>query len=475
MLPRLLASLTIAGALGACPSAPLLTREQLMDPAACQTCHAQHVRDWSGSMHAYAAEDPVFIAMNARGQRETGGALGSFCVNCHAPLAVLEGATKDGLNLSKVPQKLRGVTCFFCHSVDDVTGTHNGALHLAADGVLRGPLRDPSSTTHGSTYSRLHDRDAPESSGLCGGCHDVVNPKGAAIERTFLEWQGTVFSHPGGATCGQCHMNQSATSQRIADVPDAPSRRYHAHGAPGVDVALTPFPESDQQRSKVAELLGSSIQSALCVGAGSAGIQVILDNVAAGHGWPSGAAQDRRAWVEVIAYSGGNAIYASGAVADGEAITKNPDPDRWLLRDCLLDEANAYVPMFWQATSFESHQLPGQVTFDALDPRYYRTHIVRSFPRAATLPGAPDRVTMRVRFQPIGLDVIDDLIGSGDLDPAIRAKIPTFDVGATVEWTPATGKPGFVEAGIPFSCATLTNLNYQGDRVPAASSARCVP
>jgi hypothetical protein len=270
-------------------------------------------------------------------------------------------------------------------------------------------------------------------------------------------------------------MSQSATTQRIADVANAPSRRYHAHGAPGVDVALTPFPDTDGQRSKVEELLGSSIQSALCVGAGSAGIQVIVDNVGAGHGWPSGAAQDRRAWVEVIAYAGGNPIYSSGAVADGEAVTKNADPDRWLLRDCLLDEMNAYVPMFWQAAAFESHQLPAQVTFDPLDPRFYRTHIVRSFPRASTLPGTPDRVTMRVRFQPIGLDVIDDLIGSGDLDPAIRAKIPTFDVGAAVEWTPAKGKPGFVESGVPFSCVTLTNLNFQADRIPATASVRCVP
>ena len=30
----------------------------------------------------------VFLAMNERGQRETGGQLGPFCVNCHAPLAV---------------------------------------------------------------------------------------------------------------------------------------------------------------------------------------------------------------------------------------------------------------------------------------------------------------------------------------------------------------------------------------------------
>jgi hypothetical protein len=446
-----------------------------MDPETCKTCHAQHFRDWSGSMHAYAGEDPVFIAMNARGQRETAGALGDFCVKCHAPVAVREGLTKDGSNLAALAPKLRGVTCFFCHSIASIDGSHDAAITLAADGVLRGPIADPMKTTHPSAYSPLHDRDVGKSAALCGVCHDIVTPKGAAIERTYAEWQKTVFAGPNGATCGQCHMNQSATPQRIADVDGAPNRRYHAHNAPGIDLALTAFPEADVQKQKVQDFLSSSIQSAVCVGAGSAGIEVILDNVAAGHGWPSGSSQDRRAWVELIAYAGGNPIYQSGVVADGDAVTKNPDADRWLLRDCLLDENGMVVPMFWQAASFESHQLPGQVTFDALDPRFYQTHIYRSFPRAATLPATPDRVTLRVRFQPIGLDVIDELIASGDLDPALRAKMPTFDVGAMVEWTPATGKPGYVEGGVMFTCSTLTNLNFQADKVRAGNSVKCAP
>src|SRR5207302_10047877 len=79
------------------------TREQLLDPMTCNTCHDVHYREWSGSMHAYASTDPVFRAMNRRGQRDTQGALGSFCVNCHAPLAVREMATADGLNLEQVP------------------------------------------------------------------------------------------------------------------------------------------------------------------------------------------------------------------------------------------------------------------------------------------------------------------------------------------------------------------------------------
>src|SRR3954465_428275 len=61
-----------------------LSLEKLMDPETCKGCHPKHYEEWSGSMHAYAAVDPVFNAMNKRGQRETSGQLGKFCVQCHA-------------------------------------------------------------------------------------------------------------------------------------------------------------------------------------------------------------------------------------------------------------------------------------------------------------------------------------------------------------------------------------------------------
>lgn len=79
-----------------------LTIEELRDPGTCGECHPDHFREWSGSMHAYAAVDPVFIAMNARGQEKTDGALGDFCVKCHAPVAVELGLTTDGSNLDDV-------------------------------------------------------------------------------------------------------------------------------------------------------------------------------------------------------------------------------------------------------------------------------------------------------------------------------------------------------------------------------------
>jgi hypothetical protein len=62
------------------------------------------------------------------------------------------------------------------------------------------------------------------------------------------------------------------------------------------------------------------------------------------------------------------------------------------------------------------------VTTDKTDPRYYQTHIYQRFPRALgapPLPQMPDQVTMRIRLQPIGLDVLNDLVDGGDLDAGV--------------------------------------------------------
>jgi len=69
-----------AAALFACHSDQTsLTREQLLDPQSCAGCHQDQFQEWEGSMHAYSSNDPVFLAMNKRGQRETNGQLGAFC------------------------------------------------------------------------------------------------------------------------------------------------------------------------------------------------------------------------------------------------------------------------------------------------------------------------------------------------------------------------------------------------------------
>jgi hypothetical protein len=399
-------------------------------------------------------------------------------------MAVRTGATQDGLNLDSLPASLKGVTCYFCHSVDAVEGTHNNPLRLADDGVLRGPFADPTpNSAHAAAYSELHDRDQLASSGLCGSCHDIVNDRGTHLERSFAEWQGSVFAQPLiGTTCGQCHMDQSTALEPVAPVPNAPLRRLHDHRFPGVDLPLTPQPGEAELRTATQAFLDTSLQSALCVrGAeGAAQIQVVLDNVAAGHHWPSGAAQDRRAWVEVTAYSGDAVIYQSGLVPEGSAVTELDDPDLWLIRDCLFDEQGEESHMFWEAQDYESNLLPAQATFDASDPRYYQSHVFRNYPESGLLPSYPDRVTLRVYIRAVGLDVFDDLVASGDLVDGplyrvdeLRAALAPLQVGEELTWTAETAGETYVEGGLPVACVSRTNLLANADKVPAVMHQRC--
>lgn len=435
-----LAIVVVTSALTACTPDDPPDIPSLRDPVTCSGCHADHYREWSGSMHAYASTDPVFLAMNARGQRETNGALGDFCVRCHAPMAVALGATADGLNLPELPSELQGVSCFFCHSVAAVAGDHNNPLVLVEDGTLRGGIRDPiEGSPHRAAYSPLHDRKQTSSSALCGSCHDIVLPGGLHLERTFLEWKNSLYSdeEQGALSCSACHMPGS--DEPVVRREGAPVRRRHSHAFPGVDVALTDFPEKEEQRALVERFLDSSLGAQLCVedAGGLTEVKVDLENLAAGHAFPSGATQDRRVWIEVRAFVGDDEVYSSGVIAEGQPLLPSTDPDLWRLGHRLYGDGGEEVHMFWEAKTMEGELLPAPTAPLPTDRGYVDTHVIRTYVIGG-LP--PDRVTMRVLVRPIGLDVLDDLIGSGDLEPAVRDGMPTFSLGSTeLEWRSDTG------------------------------------
>jgi hypothetical protein len=233
-------------------------------------------------------------------------------------------------------------------------------------------------------------------------------------------------------------MTQSDTKRSIAPgLANTRPRYFHEHDFPAVDVALDPtylasHPQAALGPQTVQTTLDAGVlRGALCV-TRLGGIRVAIDPFGLGHQWPSGAAQDRRLWAEVIAYRGSNVIYKSGMVDAGMPVTADNDPELWLLRDDMLDAQSRPVDMFWQAVTstgdeFATPQyIPSQ--FSAAPP-----HIGRSFPKDATalgeVIGMPDRVTLRMRLQPIGLDVLDALVTSGDLDPSVRTSAPApFDV-----------------------------------------------
>lgn len=409
-------------ALGCDPDPEPLTRGEVLDPASCIDCHPAHVAQWRQSTHATAGRDPVFQAMNARYIRETGDADPTFCVRCHVPLAVQAGALADPADLSGLPEGQDGIGCAWCHGVEAVTGTHNAALEVARDTTMRGGIADPvESWAHPSAWSAQLDRDAPEASATCGACHDVVLPGGLHLERTFLEWQESVFDTTGPSRlgCGHCHM---PGSPGIA-AEGGPQRTVHDHTMPGVSVR-----EGDpEQRAAVQRALDPSVATTICVAPASAGaeITVALENVAAGHGFPSGAAKNRRVWIELVAEADGTELLRSGTFANDEPVRE--DADLAALHERAWDATGADAHMLWDVAELESRALPAPTTLDPRDPAFDHT---RRF--TWRLSGAiPDTVTARVLVRPMGLDVLDDLVETGDLEPAL-AMPPTLEVGGSV-------------------------------------------
>lgn len=447
--------LTVLAACGACQDPepkPITADDPLLDAATCEECHPTHYREWLGSMHAYAGEDPIFLAMNARGQRETNGELGDFCVRCHAPMALELGLTTDGLNLAELPQQVRGVTCYFCHTVTAVEGAHNNPLTLSGERTMLGAIMDPvDNDVHASDYSPFLDSRTTQSAAACGTCHDLVNPQGVHLERTYAEWQESLFSDIDpltgglavyGQSCGTCHFGRPEDGP-IADMPGVRAdRQRHPHGLAGVDVALHDWPTAElgpQLRAEQLALIEKQREPALCaticVGdrdAGGSNVDVYLHNeAAAAHAWPSGATQDRRAWLELRAFAGDDALLELGVIDDGVPVASIDEPAMWQLRSFMYGDDGHEVHMFWDATSTDGNLLPPSAVLSAMgDAATWRSR------RFEVADGQVDRVTTRLRIRPVGLDVIDSLIDSGDLDPLYRERIDTFDVEPTVlEWT----------------------------------------
>lgn len=387
-----------------------LSREELMDPERCAGCHPDHYREWSGSMHAYAWVDPLVQGMIDLSGRELGEAQAAECAPCHAPMAEALGLT--GEDAGELPPYASGVTCFWCH-----------AAAVSDDLVLRGGIEDPMPTAaHASEWSPLHDRGEFASVDLCGSCH---------LE-TLYEWQPTLFAQePGMLSCGGCHMD--GRDGPAAAVEGAPERRVHGHGMPGLDLALTDFPEREAQLEGVLEELDTSLLAQLCVVPDdrTSAVQVTLENVSAGHRWPS-ASRDRRAWVELVATDEeGRVLWSTGAAADDQPLSALEDPDLWMIGLQMVDEAGQPVYLPWRSAGFEGETLPPpELSGDA-------SHVVRGW---RVHDASPARVRLRVRVRPVALDIGEALVASGDLDPSIAAALPTLEVeAAALEWTADMG------------------------------------
>jgi hypothetical protein len=129
-----------------------------------------------------------------------------------------------------------------------------------------------------------------------------------------------------------------------------------------------------------------------------------------------------------------NVLFSSGVLEEGQALTSLTDPQLWRLGDQAYDEDGHAVHMFWQVARYDSLLLPPpNHRHEGPNPGLVTAHLQHQY--RFTAAELPSRVTLRLRLRAIGLDVLEDLVASGDLQPGLGSEIPTLELGASqIEW-----------------------------------------
>ncbi len=377
---------------GAGPFTPLGTQPplafELLAPFdACASCHAAYdpqrnidqLDTWSGSMMANAARDPIFWAALDVANQDVPG-IGEFCLRCHAPTGWLGGRADaappavgdaDGCalagNLDEPDNDFSGVSCHLCHRMtvnddpppgedpvyfenarfwidDEVCPNGDFPFEPCRHGPYDYPIEGgPVPPPHEWAFSPYH-----VSGDQCGNCHNVTNPLETLIdesgtdtgipypvERTFKEWQQSVYSDGGDpdfATCQNCHMPDATGSPVFAcsfgqndRTGDLPVHRFAGGNAWVPAVLKGEYPNlqrDDAFDATVAwalELLQeASANIALTappeVGpGGNLPVEVEVTNLT-GHKLPTGYVEGRRMWLRLEVRDGdGDLVFESGA------------------------------------------------------------------------------------------------------------------------------------------------------------------
>jgi hypothetical protein len=117
----------------------------------CAECHPVQYSEWRESMHAYAAQSPVFEAMAAKAYRDTAGEVGTFCTGCHSVIGDAEGDPGSVRVDARSEGALEGVTCDYCHTATGHTGLIGNTSLIAEGGPTKiGPYQSDATEGHRS-------------------------------------------------------------------------------------------------------------------------------------------------------------------------------------------------------------------------------------------------------------------------------------------------------------------------------------
>lgn len=236
----------------------------------CGRCHRAIHEAWRGSVHARAMESRLFQDALELAETDLGAETRRTCLACHAPVAVRIG----DLGLRR-KVSWEGVTCDYCHSIQDVSlNNGNPVAKVQFSLVKSGPLKEANSNGHATAFAEVFT-----SARICAPCHEYKNALGFPVLATYTEWNNSRAAKE-GKQCQSCHMYQVAGNVVDPRIQRTREARINLHQMPGS--------HSIEQLNKT---IGATLATAR--EGGQLRVTVEVANRAAGHSVPTGSALRR--------------------------------------------------------------------------------------------------------------------------------------------------------------------------------------
>lgn len=264
--------------------------DKFQSPTLCATCHVDIARQHEQSMMSQAythhwdeIEYFELAVPHAKKDPKVAG-VKDGCNGCHAPLAFVAGDTPPP-PVKANSRANESVSCEVCHTITKITGDspYNFNHELSPGRIKQGPREGVKSPHHDTVLNPLF-----KSADLCGTCHNEKSPYDTWVKSTHREWKEGPHGKA-GIVCQDCHMPPAAmkTARMGSELKDARQHLFHGAHDPGklqgsVEVRIHPESRNAEPGEKVK-------------------LTAIVVNAKAGHKIPSGSAEERVVWLDVVA------------------------------------------------------------------------------------------------------------------------------------------------------------------------------
>jgi len=357
--------------------------KEWLNSAQCAECHQDMFDQWADSNHRLMGESNPYFKVLVKLAGETEGEdFKKWCIGCHMPNNLTSNKPflndkghmfeKNGASLHSAlkenkPDLDEGTGCLFCHRITDIEDAGGNASYtinlkdrkryVGEDQLNIGLMQwfanrqiNAKPEVHKQSYSKPFYTD-PQ---LCKTCHNEFAPgSGALIVDTYGEWERSSFNSPSdptkNRTCIDCHMH-SDISKIGEDVPGQSTQRgpvkknVVTHQFTGANHHLVGLRNEKLEKMSL-ELLRSAATIEQELSAKNK-LTVRVNNKGAGHALPTGVADFRQFWLQVIVTdANGQEVLTSGTV-DNKSVV---DPDaRMFMKEMGDEEGKPVGLLFWR-------------------------------------------------------------------------------------------------------------------------------